>query len=86
MELTATNRSQAYPKAENGSGQTEVDGNTEWFQTGTAGRISLRSKGTDENTEYFWRYPFRLKHSKQRLGLERTESDEGNAVCGFEGM
>ena len=57
MELTATNRSQAYPKAENGYRHPGVDGNTEWFQTGTDGWKPLRSKGTDENAQHFWKYP-----------------------------
>ena len=57
VELTATNRSQAYPKAENGTGHPEADGNTEWFRAGKDGREALRSKGTDENAEHFWKYP-----------------------------
>ena len=46
MELTATNRSQAYPKAENGYGYP-----------GTDRHKALRSKGTDENAKHFWKYP-----------------------------
>ena len=35
MELTATNRSQAYPKTEKGGcGYAKAEGSTKWFRTG----------------------------------------------------
>ncbi len=79
MELTATNRSQAYPEAEKGGGRhTGVAGNTKWFQTWMYGCIALRSKGTDENVKHFWKYPREVEGSISTRngrvrGSERTE-------------
>ena len=57
MELTVTNRSQAYPKAENGTGCLGAERSTEWSGTGAGRQVALRSKGTDENAKHFWKYP-----------------------------
>ena len=48
MELTATNRSQAYPKTEKGGcGYAKAEGSTKWFRTGERRHIALRSKGIE---------------------------------------
>ena len=73
MELTVTNRSQAYPKAEKGGCRQEgVERSTKWFGTRITGSRALRSKGI-EKTE-FLRYPA-FVNSKQSVGLNKSEND-----------
>ena len=73
MELTVTNRSQAYPKAEKGGCRQEgVERSTKWSGTRMTGSRALRSKGI-EKTE-FLRYPA-FVNSKQSVGLNKSKKD-----------
>ena len=75
MELTATNRSQAYPNAEKAdTDRQEQDEARKWFGLWMAVRIHLRSKGTDENVKHFWKYPL-YDSFRSKVGLKKFKKD-----------
>ena len=47
---------------------------TKWSGSGTDRRIPLRSKGTDENAEHFWKYPL-YDSFRSKVGLKKFKKD-----------
>ena len=73
MELTATNRSQAYPNAEKAdTDRQEQNEARKWFGLWMAVRIHLRSKGIEKTK--FSRYPL-SKHGRVKKVKDLKQSD-----------